>query len=156
MRTNSGLARGALSDAALVSRAATSLAARARAQRRGALSLNQVAVLGWLLRAGPMTPGEVASRLRLQPQSLTRTLNKLEEADLAQRNIDPSDGRQSLLTITASGRKSLRDEMRPRNQWLATAMSETLTEAERKSLVLAAGLMQRLAEVDASLAPEGS
>lgn len=134
-------------------RGATGLASRARAERRGALSLNQTAVLGLLIKQKSITPGEVAHRLRTQPQALTRTFAALEEQGWMRRLPDPADGRQSLLTITASGREMIVDEMRPRDEWLAQAMERELTEAECDLLVVAARLLERLAEVDASVAP---
>jgi DNA-binding MarR family transcriptional regulator len=89
----------------------------------------------------------------MQPQALTRTFAALEEQGWARRLPDPSDGRQSLLTITAAGREVLADEMRPRDEWVATAIERELTAAECDLLVVAARLLERLAEVDAQVAP---
>jgi DNA-binding MarR family transcriptional regulator len=150
MRTTEQLAM-----AAAVRRAATSFAARARAERRGLLSLNQTAVLGLLHKYGTLTPGELAHRLRTPPQALTRTFAALEEHGWLRRTPDPSDGRQSLLTITTSGRRVLGDEMRPRDEWVADVLRRELTPAERDVLVVAARLLERLAEVDASIARVG-
>ena len=97
-----------LDVAARVRRAATALAARTRVERLGALSLNQVAVLGRIVTHGPMTPGEVADQLRMLPQSLTRTFAALEAAGYVRRTPDPGDGRQSLLEATAAGRTAIR------------------------------------------------
>lgn len=147
MRTSDETA-GLVTAAAAVCRGATSLAARARTERGGVLSLNQTAVLGRLYKCGAMTPGEVALRLNMRPQALTRTFAALEEHGWARRVPDPSDGRQSLLSITDAGRDALGAEMRPRAEWLANAMASELTETERDILVLAARLLDRLAEVD--------
>lgn len=135
-------------DAAVIRRAATGLAARARAERAGVLSLNQTAVLGRLMTHGAMTPGEMAGQLRMQPQSLTRTFAALEDAGHLVRTPDPGDGRQFLLTITAAGRRVLREEMAPRDTWLAHAMAEVLSDGECAELLHAAELMERLAEFD--------
>ncbi len=145
-------AAGRLAQAAGIRRGVTLLASRARAERRGALTLNQTALLGQLYKYGAMTPGEVAHRLRTLPQALTRTFAAVEERGWLRRTPDPSDGRQSLLTITPAGVLALSDEMRPRDTWLAGAL-ESLTPAERQLLVLAAGLLERLAEIDAAPAP---
>ena len=116
------------------------------------LSLNQTAVLGLLHKQETITPSEVAHRLRLQPQALTRTFAALEEQGWVKRLPDPADGRQSLLIITAAGRKMLADEMRPRDEWVAGVLESELTPAERDLLVVAARLLERLAEVDALVA----
>ena len=136
----------ARADAAVVRRAATALAARARAERAGVLSLNQTAVLGRLIAYGAMTPGEVATQLHTQPQSLTRTFAALEAAGHLSRTPDPGDGRQYLLTITRAGRDALRAEMAPRDAWLAQAMAAMLGDDERAELMRAAHLLERLAE----------
>lgn len=140
MRSTSVLPR----EASILRRSVTALAARARAERGGDLSLNQVAVLGRVMTYGPITPGEVASQLRMLPQSLTRTFAVLESLGLMARMPDPADGRQHLLSVTAAGRAALRAEMLPRDRWLARAMNDVLTPDERDQLMAAAELMQRL------------
>ncbi len=133
-------------------RAATALAARARAERRGELSLNQVAVLGRIATHGPMTPGEVAAQLRMMPQSLTRTFAALESAGYLERMPDPGDGRQSLLAATPAGRAALRAEMAPRDRWLGRSMAAVLAPDERATLLAAAELMDRLVEFGGGVA----
>jgi DNA-binding MarR family transcriptional regulator len=142
-----------ISAAREVRHGVTALAARARIERQGGMSLNQVAVLVRVVRHGPVTPGEVAAHLRMQPQSLTRTFAALEAAGYVRRTQDPTDGRQSLLLATATGRGALADEMAPRDTWVRAAMEHVLTPAERELLVVAAQLMSRLAEFDAAVAP---
>lgn len=110
------------------------------------LSLNQTGVLGLLARAGSLTPSEIADGMHVAIQSLTRTLAGLQEDGLISRVPDPDDRRQSMVTITADGRASLRAEMRPRDEWIAGVIERELTESERDLLVIAARLMQRLAE----------
>jgi DNA-binding MarR family transcriptional regulator len=139
-------------QAATIRRAATALAARARAERGGELSLNQTAVLGRIVTHGPMTPGEVADQLRMLPQSLTRTFAALEHAGYVRRMPDPGDGRQSLLETTQEGRAAIRAEMAPRDRWLARAMSLVLDADERALLGRTAELMERLAEFESDVA----
>jgi len=148
MRNSSVLPR----EAAVLRRAVTALAARARAERGGGLSLNQVAVLGRVATHGPITPGEVAGQLRMLPQSLTRTFAALEELGHVVRTPDPADGRQYLLSVTAAGRSALRAEMAPRDRWLARAMNDVLTAEERTRLLEAAELLQRLVEAGGGVA----
>jgi DNA-binding MarR family transcriptional regulator len=142
-----------LAAAQQIRRGVGALGARMRAERAGLLSLTQSAVLGRVHQHGPVTPGELANRLRAKPQSLTRTLASLEESDLVRRMPDPDDRRQSLLTITPAGRAALAEEMRPRDTWLAGALERELTTAERDLLVIAATLLERLADTDPGPAP---
>ena len=94
-----------------------------------------------------MSPGDLASVERVQPQSLTRTLSRLESDVLIGRAPDPADGRRSLLAITQAGQTALRTEMEQRDSWLAAAMTEHLTSTEIGLLRLAADLLDRLAEI---------
>jgi DNA-binding MarR family transcriptional regulator len=133
-------------------RAATALAARARVERGGELSLNQTAVLGRIVTHGPMTPGEVAAQLRMLPQSLTRTFAALEAAGYVRRMPDPDDGRQALLLSTTEGRAAISAEMAPRDRWLARAMATVLTSDEQELFGRAAELMVRLADFESDVA----
>jgi DNA-binding MarR family transcriptional regulator len=141
-----------LRAATVIRRGATSFAARARTERGGALSLNQTAVLGLLTKNPAMTPTEIAEKLHSSPQSLTRTIAALDELGMISRATDPSDRRQSILSITRPGFQAIRNEMRPRDVWLAGVIERELTDSERDILVVAARLLERLSEVDASAA----
>ncbi|WP_112240778.1 MarR family transcriptional regulator [Kribbella monticola] len=140
MRSNDEAARRILTGVSL-------LASRARAERTGAITLVQTAVLRHLSRSGPLTPSELADRLKSQPQSLSRVFAALEDQGWIRRRPAPDDGRQSLLEILPAGLDVLAAELRPRERWLAGALQQ-LTETERDFLVVAAGLLERLAEDD--------
>lgn len=142
-----------LAAAGAIRRGATSLASRARVERRGELSLNQTAVLGLLSRGHALTPTEIAERMHITLQSLTRTLSALRDEGSVTRMPDPSDRRRSKIAITEAGRAWLREEMRPRDEWLARVIESELTEVECELLVIAAELMERISEID--LFPDG-
>lgn len=135
--------------AADLRRGATRLSRRLRLERpEQGEPLLQLTVLALLRSRGPMSPGDLASAERVQPQSLTRTLTALEAAGLVARHPDPEDGRRSLLSITPDGRQAIRDDVRQRDAWLAVAMAEVLSPVEQELLRLAGELMERLAEAD--------
>jgi DNA-binding MarR family transcriptional regulator len=136
-------------DAAVtLRRGVTSLGRRLRAERvPGGLTALELSVLGHLTRRGPLTPGDLAAADRLQPQSLTRALVRLEADQLVARSADPADGRRSLLTITADGSEALRAAMAERDAWLDHVMTAELTPTEIELLCLAGGLMERLSMV---------
>ena len=132
-------------------RSVLSLARRLRLTRDSAsLTALELSVLGQLHRRGSLTPGDLAAAERLQPQTLTRALAGLESAGLLSRRPDPGDGRRSLLAITDAGQAALRIEMRQRDDWLAAAMAAELTSTEIELLRLAGGLLERLADSQAS------
>jgi len=143
-----------LETAMIVRRGTTRLARRLRMERQRAEgTLLELAILAHLSRRGPMAPGELAAAERLQPQSLTRTLARLERDGLVAREPDREDRRRSRLAVTDAGRAVLRRDMEQRDAWLAAAMGQELTGAERGLLRLAGELMDRLAEADTSVVP---
>ncbi|MCU1366626.1 MAG: MarR family transcriptional regulator [Ilumatobacteraceae bacterium] len=93
-----------------------------------------------------MSAGEIAIEERVQPQSLTRTLNELEADGLIRRRPDVDDGRRALIDLTAAGRKALAAEVAPRDAWLEEAMRAVLSPLERELLRLAAPLLARLGD----------
>jgi len=56
---------------------------------------------------GPQRLGALATAFGLDPSTITRQVQALEEAGLASRETDPSDRRASLLDLSATGRDVL-------------------------------------------------
>ena len=108
------------------------------------LSIGQMVVLGQLARLGEQTVGELARAERVQPPSMTRTLNCLEADGYVVRRPHQTDGRQVLVSLTASGRAAVLADRRRRDAWLAQQLG-TLTPLERATLREAAPILARLA-----------
>lgn len=89
--------------------------------------------------------GALAAADRQQPQSLTRVFAELQRDGLINRTRDDRDGRQQVLEITEAGREALARDMAQRDAWLDIALTG-LNETERQVLLLAARLMDRLAD----------
>lgn len=135
------------SDSALVARAVLRLGRRLRAERPDpSVTLAALGLLSTLHRLGPMTAARLAEAERLQPQSLSRLLPRLEKAGLIVRDPGPLDRRTLVLSITPEGRKALSGDIRARRAWLEQAMRDTLSPEERGQLLAAAELMLRLAD----------
>ena len=105
-----------------------------------------LSVLGRLYRDGPSTATALATQERLQPQSLTRTLQSLEKRALIARVADASDRRRSTITITRAGVEALRRSVLNRESWLSQAMLSTLSPTERGLLAITTTLLDRLAD----------
>ena len=135
------------SDVALASELRTSVMRLARRLRRmradTTLSLGQLAALGTLDRHGPMTPGELAAHERVQPPSMTRIVKALEETGYVARTPHPTDGRQVVVSLTASGTRLLGEDRRQREAWLAQRVRD-LAPADRELLHRAAEVLDRL------------
>ncbi len=120
------------------------LSRRLRQERHSDLSATQLSALGTILTKGPLTPSAIAAHERVQPPSMTRTVNCLVAAGLVNRDKHPDDGRQVLITISDKGEDVLAAERARRDQWLARRWSE-LETSERKLLRDATALLDKLA-----------
>lgn len=119
---------------------------RLRAQRPDAtVTLTQLSALSCLQKFGPLTPGELAARERVQPPSMTRVIAALEDRGLVNRAPHPSDGRQVIVTITDAGYGYLAAEAAARERWLDQRLAE-LTDGERELLAGAVELIDRMTE----------
>ena len=120
------------------------LSRRLRSQRTDAISLTQLSALYTLGGCRAMTPGELAASERVRPPSMTRVIASLEEAGLVSRRQHPTDGRQSIIELTAAGADLLSAEASARERWLDKRLAE-LTEAERETLARASEIIDRMA-----------
>ncbi|PEG53142.1 MarR family transcriptional regulator [Mycolicibacterium diernhoferi] len=109
------------------------------------VSLTQLSALATVAKEGPMTPGALAARERVRPPSMTRVIASLVDVGFIDRTAHPDDGRQVLITVSASGTELIEAERRASREWLAQRLAE-LTADERATLLAAADLM--LAIVD--------
>jgi DNA-binding MarR family transcriptional regulator len=112
-----------------------------------ALSIGAMAVLGCLFRKGDLPVGELAASERVQPPSMTRTVNGLEEGGFVVRRAHETDGRQVVVAITDLGRTTVLADRARRDAWLACRLKD-LTPDERDTLRRAAPLLERLATSD--------
>ena len=94
---------------------------------------------------GPSSPSAIAAHERVQPPSITRTINCLDEAGLVTRDQNPDDGRQLIVSISDKGEDVLAVERARRDQWLARRFAE-LTTAERKLLRDATAVLDRITQ----------
>ena len=112
------------------------------------LSINQMAVLGCLHRhGGGMTVGELAAHERVQPPSMTRTINCLQESGDVVRRPHESDGRQVVVELSEQGRVRVLADRDQRDAWLARRLHE-LTTDEREVLRRAVPILEHLAQKD--------
>jgi DNA-binding MarR family transcriptional regulator len=127
-------------------RAVNALGRRMRAEGpQDGLPTGRLGVLAHLYRVGPSAPGAIAAALRVQPQSLTRTLAALTRDGLVSRSRDAADGRSHLVALTEEGFAAMARDVSHRDAWLRQRMAAELNETERELLRLAAPLLERLA-----------
>ncbi|MFD7778889.1 MarR family winged helix-turn-helix transcriptional regulator [Streptomyces sp. NPDC059753] len=110
------------------------------------LTPSQVSALNRLGKAGAATASGLAASEGVRPQSMAATLAVLDQHGLIERRPDPEDGRRQLVTLTDAGRESAEGTRQARGEWLARAFQDNYTEEERRTVVTALALLERLTE----------
>jgi DNA-binding MarR family transcriptional regulator len=108
------------------------------------LSMTEAIVLSRLEHDGPATIAALARAEGMKPQSMGTTIAALEMSAFVARTPHPTDGRQMLIALTATGLKR-RAEQRARKQlWLEDAIA-SLSDDERAILFSATDIIRKLA-----------
>lgn len=110
------------------------------------LTPSQTAVLSRLLQDGADTTSGLAAGERVRPQSMAATVAVLEERGLVRRDPDPEDGRKQLVSLTEQAREMIAGDRRARQEWLARVLQDTCTEAERRNLIEALAVLDRISQ----------
>jgi DNA-binding MarR family transcriptional regulator len=113
----------------------------------GEMTLSQASVLSLLEREGPATPGVLAAKERISPQSMGAILISLEALGLVSRTPDPTDGRCLVISLTEAGLQTVHGARRQREERLAHALADHFTAQEHQVLIAALPLLERLARL---------
>ncbi|MBT1623064.1 MarR family transcriptional regulator [Curtobacterium flaccumfaciens pv. oortii] len=90
-----------------------------------------------LIRTGPTGADTIARTARVQPQTMSRTLERMERDGLVERTPHPDDRRRRLVTVTDHGRRAwetarhIEREVLPDDPALRTALTELLGKSRR-------------------------
>ena len=106
--------------------------------------MTQVALLGDLDRNGVSTVAELAERAQVKVQSLTLSMNRLEDLGLITRRTDTVDRRRQLVELTEPAVPLLEADRRQRDEWLAEAVNR-LSDTERGLLMLCVPVLEKVA-----------
>ncbi len=115
------------------------LLAQAAKEHRGRVSnafselgihVGQDMVLLCLWKEDGLTPSELASRLKVEPGTVSKVLSRMEKADLVTRRSDPEDARSYKVYLTERGR-ALREPVESRWQEVEDRTVEELSPEER-------------------------
>ncbi len=113
---------------------------------RSDLTPSQISVLLRLEKVGSATVSSLARAEGMRPQSMSAVVTSLEEAGLVSGVPDPSDGRQTLMLLTAKCVKRIQEGRAARQDWLTTTISQKLSAREQAKLKGALELLARLVE----------
>jgi DNA-binding MarR family transcriptional regulator len=113
---------------------------------RDDLTPSQVSVLLRLEKDSSTTVSSLARMEGMRPQSMSAVVTPLQESGLVSGSPDPSDGRQTLMSLTPKCLKLLQDGRAARQDWLTTRISQKLSVQEQEKLQAALALLTRLVE----------
>jgi DNA-binding MarR family transcriptional regulator len=105
------------------------------------LTPSQTSVLSRLDKRGAASASDLAAAERVRPQSMAATVAVLVEQGLVGRTPDPEDGRRQLISLTAAGQQRLQGDRHARQEWLAKALQDRCTEAQRRTIIEALALL---------------
>jgi DNA-binding MarR family transcriptional regulator len=112
----------------------------------GDLTLSQVSVLRRLESDGPATVTALARAEGMRPQSMGANVSTLQAAGFVSSAADPSDGRQTLWSITPACRAWIKAGRAAREDWLFRTLQQQLTPAEQAQLAQAMELLKRVVD----------
>ena len=113
---------------------------------RNNLTSSQISVLLRLEKDGSATVSSLARAEGIRPQSMSAVVTPLQEAGLVSGSPDPSDGRQTLMSLTPKCLKWIEESRAARQDWLTTRISQKLSVQEQEKLQAALALLTRLVE----------
>jgi DNA-binding MarR family transcriptional regulator len=121
------------------------LSRRLRAEAHpGDFTASQVAVISRLGSGGPATLTTLARAEGMRPQSMGAIVSVLEAAGLVGGVPDPTDGRQTILSLTASAREMIDANRVAKEDWLFRAIRSNLTPEEQRDLAHSIELLNHL------------
>jgi DNA-binding MarR family transcriptional regulator len=112
----------------------------------GDLTASQISVLGRIERDGPTTVTALAQAEGVRSQSMGATVATLQAAGFIAGVAHPTDGRQTILSLTPTCRAWIKKHRAQREDWLVRTMQATLSPAEQKKVADAIELLKRLVD----------
>lgn len=110
------------------------------------LTSSQISVVLRLEKDGSATVSSLARAEGMRPQSMSAVVTPLQESGLVRGAPDPSDGRQTLISLTAKSLKLLQEGRAARQDWLTVTIAQKLSAQEQEKLQVVLELLKRLVE----------
>jgi DNA-binding MarR family transcriptional regulator len=109
-------------------------ASLAQAAAEEGYSIPQMKAMHFLSRHEPCTVGALADLVGVSPATVSEQIDRMVEADLAERTINPGDRRQVLVSLTPRAREWMRGINQQRRAQVEAAF-EHLEPGERQTFV---------------------
>ncbi len=121
----------------------TRLARVLRQQADAGLTPTQLAALATIDRCGPLPLGALAEAEQVAAPTVTKIVDKLEDAGWVTRQEDPQDRRVKQVAVSRAGRTHLHELRARKTAWLSTRLSD-LSDGDLRTLDAAAAILDRL------------
>ena len=112
----------------------------------GDFTPSQISVLTRLLQDGPTTLTALARAEGMRPQSMSAIVAALDAVGYVTGAPDPTDGRQTILSLTEMATTTINANRVAKDDWLAHAIREKYDQREQAELTRAVELLRRLLE----------
>lgn len=112
----------------------------------GEFTPSQSSVLGRLHSQGPSTLTALAKAEGMRPQSMGAIMTALEAAGATVAAPDPSDGRQTIWSLSDAIQETIYAGRIAKEGWLFNAIRTTLTAQEQEQLDTGIELLKRLVD----------
>ena len=126
----------------------------AAVDRLAGITPARLSALSVIVFGGPRSLGSLAAAEGVAGPTMTRIVDGLVAAGLAERRPDPDDGRAAVIGATAAGDTLMRAAAGRRISAISAAISE-LPSADKRRLIAAAGLLDPLATTIRERGTEG-
>lgn len=110
-----------------------------------ALPMAQVELLQSLADSAPARVGDLATRLRLAPSTVSGLISQMMSAGLVERGTHPTDRRVAVVELSANGRDQLAGWHTAHRERIATALDD-LTPGDRAAIDAALPALSRLVD----------
>jgi DNA-binding MarR family transcriptional regulator len=117
---------------------------RREAYSEGQLSLTERSVMGALYGKEGMPPSTLAQLEKVTSQSMSQIVNHLYELELIEKAPSGEDKRMVFLSLTSKGRSYVEDNRQRKQEWLAHALHEKVSAAEKDVLIEALTVLNKI------------
>src|SRR5580658_8710857 len=119
---------------------------RRETRNDGQLSLTERSTLGLLYPDVQLAPTDIARTEKVTTQSMSQVVNHLVELNFVTRTPSAEDGRKTLLSLTELGRARVEQARQEKQEWLAKALHEKVSESEKGLLMDALKILTKLVD----------
>jgi DNA-binding MarR family transcriptional regulator len=109
-------------------------------------SMTEVETIGHLSRNSALLPTELASLTRIKTQSMSQILKKIEKQGIVKRTPSKEDKRKVYISLTPFGKKMVEKVKYDKDEWLKNAIEKSLTENDKKLLIKALSILNKLVD----------